>query len=182
MPFDWIKRIFSRDADTLAPETITLPDATAEVAVEAAEAPAAGPMFESQRTSAEDEALEAPEPSSLTGRLRTLGVAPLWVPSLREPALLQRLAAEATLTDPGSTSLDVQDARQRLDAWLTLEPTDAEALLLRGRAAALLGDTRAARVDFEAALEDAEVGAEALAALEALPSGEPTLETPAVEG
>ena len=32
------------------------------------------------------------------------------------------------------------------------------------------------------ALEDADVGAEARAALDALPTGEPTLETPAVEG
>jgi hypothetical protein len=182
MPFDWFKRIFSRDADTVAPETITLPDATAEATVEATEAPAAGPIFESQRAAAEDEAFEAPEPSSLTGRLRTLGVAPLWVPSLREPALLQRLAAEATLSDASSTSLDIQEARQRLDAWLVLEPTDAEALVLRGRAAALLGDSRGARADFEAALEDADVGVEARAALDALPTGEPTLETPAVEG
>gem|GEM_PF-2923766 len=182
MPFNWIKRIFSRDADALAPETITLPDAAADAAVQAPEAPVAGPIFESQRAAADEEALEAPESSNLTGRLRTLGVAPLWVPSLREPALLQRLAAEATLTDPASTSLDIQDARQRLDAWLTLEPSDAEALVLRGRAAALLGDSRAARADFEAAVDDAEVGAEARAALEALPTGEPTLETPAVEG
>jgi len=182
VPFNWIKRIFSRDADALAPETITLPDAAADAAVQAPEAPVAGPIFESQRAAADEEALEAPESSNLTGRLRTLGVAPLWVPSLREPALLQRLAAEATLTDPASTSLDIQDARQRLDAWLTLEPSDAEALVLRGRAAALLGDSRAARADFEAAVDDAEVGAEARAALEALPTGEPTLETPAVEG
>jgi hypothetical protein len=69
-----------------------------------------------------------------------------------------------------------------LDAWLVLEPTDAEALVLRGRAAALLGDSRGARADFEAALEDADVGVEARAALDALPTGEPTLETPAVEG
>jgi len=182
VPFDWIKRFFSRDTDTLAPETITLPDAPSEAAAEAAEAPATGPIFESQRAHAVEDAREASEPSSLTGRLRTLGVAPLWVPSLREPALLQRLAAEAALSDPACTSHEVQDARQRLDAWLALEPADAEALVLRGRAAALLGDTRAARADFEAALDDAEVGAEARAALEALPSGEPTLETPAVEG
>ena len=181
MPFNWIKRIFSRDADALAPETITLPDATPESVVETSEPVTSGPLFESQRAPLEEEPVEVPEPSSLTGRLRTLGVAPLWVPSVREPALLQRVAAEFALTDPASTSLEIQDARHRLDAWLALEPTDAEALLLRGRAASLLGDLRAARADFEAALDDAEVGADARAALDALPAGEPTLETPAVE-
>ena len=183
MPFNWLKRIFSRDASPTLPETIELPDDAGPPAVEVPVAAPPGPVFELQRRLEAAPTVEEPELERgvVTGRLRALGVAPLWVPSVREPALLQRIAAEAALNEPAPGPETYAEARQRLNVWLELVPEDAEARCLRARAATALGDHRAARADLELAAQDPIWETAARAALEAVPSGEETVETPAVE-
>ncbi len=119
------------------------------LASEAAVAPVVEPpLFDTQ-----------PNAALTTGRLRTLGLAPIHVPSLSEQVLLYRVVAqEHALTHPAA-------ALARWEAILSLSPDDLEARVGRAVCQTALGALEEAEAAWRAVLELAPEHPEAVAAV-----------------
>lgn len=92
-------------------------------------------------------------------RVADRGVAPVWVPSLREQATLYRLAAEGRAADAPETTLALWDA------YLELCPADADGWFLYGQCALASGRVEAAEEAFVEARRRAPTNGLAAAAL-----------------
>lgn len=92
-------------------------------------------------------------------RVADRGVAPVWVPSLREQATVYRLAAEGRAADAPETTLALWDA------YLELCPEDADAWFLYGQCALASGRAEMAEGAFVEARRRAPTNGLAAAAL-----------------